>query len=79
MPAVSIASDDDDFFNIDNRVKVSSLQLQRAFAFVVQEYNYESECLMADPDSCGVRGCRRCLWGACFRHLPQRIAAQARA
>jgi hypothetical protein len=38
---------DDDFPNIDNLVRVSSLQLQRALAFVVQEYNYE--CFMADP------------------------------
>jgi hypothetical protein len=38
---------DDDFPNIDNLVKVSSLQFQRALAFVVQEYNYK--CCMAEP------------------------------
>jgi hypothetical protein len=41
---------DDDFPNIDNPVRISSLQLQRALAFVVQEYNYEILRVMAaDP------------------------------
>ena len=57
----SLSDSDDDFSNIQTSTtlfRVSSLQLRRASAFVVQEYNHEYP--MADPpDSDGSQGCRR--------------------
>ena len=66
---------DDDFPNIANLAKTSGLQLQRAFAFVVQEYNYE--CLMADPtiraeSKAAVAACGAPAAGAFLNTLPRK-------
>ena len=68
---------DDDVPDIDNLVSASGLQLQRALAFVVQEY--DDECFMTDPSTRPASKAAVAACGAvCSRRgrLPEHLAAQ---
>ena len=68
---------DDDVPDIDNLVSASGLQLQRALAFVVQEY--DDECFMTDPSTRPASTAAVAACGAvCSRRgrLPEHLAAR---